>query len=86
MILLDLYLPRKDGREVLKRDEDYESEAIPVVVLTTSRAEADIIRTYDSYANCYVTEPVNLDEFMEVVQSIESFWFSIVKLPPDGTR
>ncbi len=87
LILLDLNLPRKDGREVLKEIKtDEKLKRIPVVILTTSRAEADIIRTYDSYANCYVTKPVNLDEFMKVVQSIESFWLSIVKLPPDGTR
>lgn len=83
LILLDLNLPRKDGREVLaeiKADEDLRT--IPVVILTTSRAEADIVRTYNLHANAYVTKPVDLDQFITVVQSIESFWFEIVTLPP----
>jgi chemotaxis family two-component system response regulator Rcp1 len=83
LILLDLNLPRKDGRELLaeiKADPDL--KRIPVVILTTSRAEQDILRTYDLHANCYVTKPVELDQFIEVVKSIEGFWLTIVKLPP----
>ncbi|MGD9160349.1 MAG: response regulator [Desulfobacteraceae bacterium] len=82
LILLDLNLPKKDGREVLmeiKKDE--ELRRIPVVVLTTSRAEEDIIRTYDCYANCYITKPVDFEQFINVVKSIENFWLSVVKLP-----
>jgi CheY-like chemotaxis protein len=82
LILLDLNLPRKDGRDVLaevKADKDL--RRIPVVVLTTSKAEADIIKSYDLHANCYVSKPVDLDQFIEVVRSIEDFWFSIVRLP-----
>jgi two-component system, chemotaxis family, response regulator Rcp1 len=84
LILLDLNLPRKDGREVLdeiKRDAGLRS--IPVVVLTTSQAEQDICRAYELHANCYVTKPVDLDQFITVVQTIENFWFTIVKLPPE---
>jgi two-component system, chemotaxis family, response regulator Rcp1 len=83
LILLDLNLPRMDGREVLatiKSDPDLRN--IPVVVLTSSQAEQDIVRAYDLHANCYVTKPVDLDQFITVVKSIEDFWFSIVKLPP----
>jgi CheY-like chemotaxis protein len=83
LILLDLNLPRKDGRQVLaelKADEDMRS--IPVIVLTTSLAEEDIIRTYNLHANCYITKPVDLDKFLNVVRTIEDFWLSIVKLPP----
>lgn len=82
LILLDLNLPRKDGREVLaevKRDEAL--KRIPVVVLTTSEAEEDILRTYDLHANCYVTKPVDLDQFIKIVHTIEAFWFNIVQLP-----
>jgi CheY-like chemotaxis protein len=82
LVLLDLNLPRKDGREVLadmKADDDL--RRIPVVVLTTSKAEEDILKTYDLHANCYITKPVDLDQFMAVVKSIESFWFSVVSLP-----
>ena len=82
LILLDLNLPKKDGREVLaeiKADEDL--RRIPVVILTISKAEEDILKTYDLHANCYVTKPVDLDQFMRVVRSIEEFWLSIVKLP-----
>ena len=81
-ILLDLNLPKKDGREVLaeiKADQDL--RRIPVVILTMSQAEEDILKTYDLHANCYVTKPVGLDQFMEVVHSIEDFWLSIVMLP-----
>jgi CheY-like chemotaxis protein len=82
VILLDLNLPKKDGREVLaeiKADEQF--RRIPVVVLTTSKAEEDILRSYALHANCYVTKPVDLEQFITVVRSIEDFWFSIVRLP-----
>jgi len=84
LILLDLNMPRKDGREVLaevKSDDNLKS--IPVVILTVSKAEEDIIKSYDLHANCYVTKPLDLEQFIHVVKSIEDFWFSIVKLPPD---
>src|ERR1041384_983761 len=82
LILLDLNLPRMDGREVLaKIKNDPELRAIPVVVLTSSEAEQDIVRAYNLNANCYVTKPVDLDQFMRVVKSIEGFWLEIVKLP-----
>ena len=83
LILLDLNLPRKDGREVLaeiKGDKDL--RRIPVVVLTTSKDELDILRTYDLHVNCYITKPVELDQFIDVVRKIEGFWLTIVKLPP----
>ena len=85
IILLDLNLPRKDGREVLqevKTDEDL--KRIPVVVLTTSKAEEDVLRTYNLHANCYVTKPVDLEKFMVVVKTIDSFWLTVVTLPPNG--
>jgi len=82
LILLDLNLPRKDGREVLAEIKaDHSLRRIPVVVLTTSRAEEDILRTYDLHANCFITKPVDLDQFIAVVRSINEFWFSVVKLP-----
>lgn len=82
LILLDLNLPKKDGREVLMEiKEDEALRRIPVVVLTTSKAEEDIIRTYDYHANCYITKPVDFDQFIKVVKSIEDFWLSLVKLP-----
>jgi CheY-like chemotaxis protein len=82
LVLLDLNLPRMDGRQVLKEIRGDETlRRIPVVVLTTSEAEEDILRAYDLTANCYVTKPVDLDQFVKVVQSIENFWLSIVKLP-----
>ncbi len=83
MIMLDLNLPRKDGREVLadiKADEDLKT--IPIVVLTTSRADQDILRAYQLNANCYITKPVDFNQFLEVVRSIESFWLFVVTLPP----
>ena len=84
LILLDLNLPRKDGREVLEEIKaDPALRHIPVVVLTSSQAEEDIVRAYDLHANCYVTKPVDLDQFIRVVESIEDFWFTIVKLPPE---
>jgi CheY-like chemotaxis protein len=82
MILLDLNLPKKDGREVLAEiKEDTILKSIPVVILTTSASEADILRSYQLHANCYITKPVGLDGFLAVVKSIDSFWLSVVKLP-----
>jgi CheY-like chemotaxis protein len=82
LILLDLNLPRKDGREVLAEiKDDPDLRRIPVVILTTSEAEQDILRSYDLHANCYVTKPVDLERFITVVRSIEDFWLAIVKLP-----
>lgn len=82
LILLDLNLPKKDGREVLKElKSDDELKQIPIVILTTSEEEEDIIRSYNQYANCYITKPVELDKFIKVVKSIEDFWLTIVKLP-----
>lgn len=82
LILLDLNLPKKDGREVLAEIKaDGALKTIPVVILTTSNAEQDIVRSYDLHANCYITKPVDLDQFIKVVQSIEEFWFAIVRLP-----
>ncbi len=84
LILLDLNLPKKDGREVLAEIKaDSRLRRIPVVVLTTSSAEEDILKTYDLHANCYITKPVDLEQFIRVVKSIEDFWLSIVKLPSD---
>ena len=85
LILLDLNLPRKDGREVLKEIKaDPALRHIPVVVLTSSQAEEDIVRAYDLHANCYVTKPVDLEKFMVVVKSIDVFWLTVVTLPPNG--
>jgi two-component system, chemotaxis family, response regulator Rcp1 len=82
LILLDLNLPRKDGREVLKEIKEHASlKSIPVVILTTSESEADILRSYQLHANCYISKPVDLEGFLKVVQSIDSFWLSVVKLP-----
>jgi len=82
IILLDLNLPRMDGQEVLSRIKgDDKLKHIPVVVLTTSSAEQDIVKSYALHANCYITKPVDLEQFTKVVTSIEEFWFSIVKLP-----
>ena len=83
LILLDLNLPRKNGREVLaeiKGDDRW--KCIPVVILTSSKSEEDICRSYNLNANCYITKPVDLDQFVKVVKSIEDFWFTIVTLPP----
>lgn len=83
LILLDLNLPKKNGREVLSEIKlDSKLKHIPVVVLTTSQAEKDIIMTYNMHANCYITKPVDFDQFIDVVRSIENFWFTVVKLPP----
>jgi chemotaxis family two-component system response regulator Rcp1 len=85
LILLDLNLPKKDGREVLKEiKESPDLKSIPVVILTTSEAEADILRSYQLHANCYITKPVGLDGFFKVVNSIDSFWLSVVKLQRDA--
>jgi CheY-like chemotaxis protein len=84
IILLDLNLPRKDGREVLtilKADENL--KRIPVVILTSSKAEEDILRAYDLNANCYITKPVDFEQFIRVVRVIEEFWLTVVKLPPE---
>ena len=82
LILLDLNLPKKDGREVLQEIKESPTlKIIPVVILTTSAAEADILRSYLLHANCYITKPVSLDGFLTVVKSIEDFWMSVVKLP-----
>jgi chemotaxis family two-component system response regulator Rcp1 len=82
LILLDLNLPKKDGREVLVTiKEDDSLRRIPVVILTTSQAEEDILRAYNLHSNCYITKPVDLDQFIRIVKSIEEFWLTIVKLP-----
>jgi two-component system, chemotaxis family, response regulator Rcp1 len=82
LILLDLNLPRKDGREVLAdMRKNPELKTIPVVVLTTSEAEQDVVRTYELCANCYITKPVDLEKFITIVRSIEDFWLTIVRLP-----
>jgi len=82
IILLDLNLPKKDGREVLREiKEDNNLKNIPVVVLTTSRAERDILRSYDLHANAYVTKPLDFDQLIKVVKSIENFWLEVVNLP-----
>jgi chemotaxis family two-component system response regulator Rcp1 len=83
IILLDLNLPKKDGREVLSEiKQDRDLRAIPVVILTTSKAEEDVLKSYDLHANCYVTKPVDLEKFIVVIQSIDRFWLSVVTLPP----
>lgn len=83
LVLLDLNLPRKDGRQVLaEMKADPELRRIPVVVLTTSQAEQDVIKSYDLHANCYITKPVDLDRFIAVVRSIEEYWCAVVTLPP----
>ena len=85
LILLDLNLPKKDGRDVLSEiKSNGDLRRIPVVVLTTSRSEEDILKSYDLSANCYITKPVDLDQFISVVRSISEFWLSIVKLPGEA--
>lgn len=87
LILLDLNLPRMDGRQVLAEIKSDEAlKRIPVVILTTSRAEEDVLKSYNLHANCYITKPIDLDQFLHVVRSIEDFWLSIVVLPPKGTK
>ncbi|MBI9062206.1 MAG: response regulator [Marinilabiliaceae bacterium] len=82
LIILDLNLPKKDGREVLKDiKSDEVLKTIPVVVLTTSKSEVDVLKSYKLHANCYITKPIDLEQFIEVVQSIEHFWMGIVALP-----
>jgi CheY-like chemotaxis protein len=83
VVLLDLNLPRKNGKEVLaEMRADAYLRAIPVAVLTTSKAESDVLRSYQLGANCFITKPVRLDEFLEVIHAIEDFWLTIVRLPP----
>jgi two-component system, chemotaxis family, response regulator Rcp1 len=87
LVLLDLNLPKKDGREVLaeiKSDDDL--KRIPVVILTISKDEEDVLKSYNLHANCFITKPIDLDQFLKVVKSIEDFWLSIVKLPPNGSN
>src|ERR1700689_498165 len=85
LILLDLNLPKKDGRQVLEEiKESLLLKSIPVVILTTSSSEADILRSYLLHANCYITKPVGLEGFLKVVKSIDSFWLSVVKLPREA--
>jgi CheY-like chemotaxis protein len=87
LVLLDLNLPRKDGREVLDEiKSDPDLKRIPVAILTTSNAEEDILKSYNLHANCYITKPMRLNQFIKVVQAIEDFWFTIVKLPPKGAQ
>jgi len=82
LILLDLNLPKKNGREVLQEiKNDPNMKRIPVVILTTSEAEEDILKSYELHANCYITKPVDMEQFINVVKYIENFWFTIVKLP-----
>lgn len=84
LILLDWNLPRKDGREVLieiKADKRF--QRIPIVVLTTSQAQEDIVKAYNLHANCFITKPVDFQDFAQIVRSIEDFWFTIVQLPPE---
>ena len=83
LILLDLNLPKKDGRQVLKEiKEDTKLRTIPVAILSISKAEEDILQSYNMHVNCYITKPLDMDRFIEVVKSIENFWFTIVTLPP----
>ncbi len=87
LVLLDLNLPRKNGREVLaeiKTDETL--KRIPVVILTVSRAEEDVLKSYNLHANCYISKPFDMEQFVKVVRSIEDFWFSIVRLPAGDTK
>ncbi|HTW91147.1 MAG TPA: response regulator [bacterium] len=85
LILLDLNLPKKDGREVLSEVKaDPRLSSIPVVILTSSKSETDIVRSYRLQANCYITKPVDLDQFVKVIRSIDEFWLSVVRLPPNG--
>ena len=82
LVLLDLNLPKKDGRQVLEEIKtDDKLKRMPVIVLSTSASQEDVARSYGAHANCYITKPVDLDQFLHVVQSIESFWLSLVKLP-----
>jgi len=83
IILLDLNLPKKDGREVLAEIKSSpQLRAIPVTILTISKAEEDILKTYEHHANCYIIKPIDMDQFLRVMRSVEDFWLEIVKLPP----
>jgi two-component system, chemotaxis family, response regulator Rcp1 len=85
LILLDLNMPRKDGRETLAEIKtDPSLRRIPVVILTVSKAEEDVLKAYDLHANCYVTKPMDIEQFSKIVKTIDDFWFSIVTLPPNG--
>lgn len=87
LILLDLNLPKKSGLEVLTEIKaDDKLKRIPVVVLTVSKDEEDIVKSYNLHANCFITKPVDLNQFLSVVKSIEDFWLTVVKLPPDGQK
>jgi two-component system, chemotaxis family, response regulator Rcp1 len=87
IILLDINLPRKNGREILAEIKvDERLKRIPVVVLSTSRAEEDIIKSYNLHANCYISKPIDIHQFVKVVQAIDYFWFNIVTLPPENER
>ena len=86
LILLDLNLPRMDGRSVLEEIKcDKSLKVIPIIILTTSAAEEDVLRSYNLHANCYITKPVDLIQFTNVVRTIESFWLTVVKLPSGGS-
>ena len=86
LILLDLNMPRKDGREVLSEIKHHpDLKTIPVVILTTSAADQDVLNSYGMHAKCYITKPVDFDQFIHVVRNIENFWFTVVKLPPVET-
>jgi chemotaxis family two-component system response regulator Rcp1 len=87
LVLLDLNLPKKDGREVLAEiKSDPDLMRIPVVILTISKDEEDILKTYNLHANCFITKPIDLIQFVKVVKAIEDFWLTIVKLPPNGSK
>ena len=87
LVLLDLNLPRKDGRAVLTEIKtDPALQCLPVVVLTTSQDELDVVQAYKTHANCYITKPVDLKQFLSVVEAIDSFWLSVVRLPPNGLK
>jgi CheY-like chemotaxis protein len=87
IIILDLNLPKKDGREVLKEiKENNDLKSIPVIILTTSSAEKDILRAYEYQANAYLVKPIDFDEFAKVIKSIEDFWFKAVTLPPKNSH
>lgn len=87
LVLLDLNIPKKNGREVLAEIKSDESlRRIPVVILTVSKAEEDILKSYDLHANCYISKPIDFDQFIKVVKTIGSFWFTIVKLPSENNR
>ncbi len=87
LILLDLNLPKKNGHEILEEiKKDLNLKRIPVVILTVSQSEEDIMKSYDLYANCYITKPVDLNQFIEIVKFVRNYWLNIVKLPPDGAK